>query len=102
MIIVPPGGFAGMGQQTQAAQLTVQRALRSGGGSRRNAQVARQGKRRRTMATQIANARRRRSGSGPRTTRATTRGRRVMKARMVKGSAAAKRYMAKIRKMRKR
>lgn len=82
-IVVPPGGFAGFAQQTAATQAMFQRAGRKGG--LRSAR-----KRRKTKAkTKRAKTTRRR----------TTRGK---KARLVKGSAAAKRYMAKIRRKRKR
>jgi hypothetical protein len=93
----PPGGFAGLGQQTRAAQLTVQRAMGSGGPTRRR------GPAKRRKASRAAGANRRRSyASGPRTTRARAASRGMQKGRLVKGSAAAKRYMAKIRRMRKR
>lgn len=82
-IVVPPGGFAGFAQQTPATQAMFQRAGRKGG--LRSAR-----KRRKTKAkTKRAKTTRRR----------TTRGK---KARLVKGSAAAKRYMASIRRKRKR
>jgi hypothetical protein len=83
--IVPGIGYAGLGQQTAAAQQTFRRAMsgaRSGTGSR---------KKRRTPTR--AKAARRASG-----TRKSARS----KGRLVRGSAAAKRYMAKIRKMRRR
>lgn len=82
--IIPPGGFAGFAQQTAATQALFQRAGRVGG--RRSA-----AKRRRTAKKKGATAKRKR----------TTR-RRSTKMRLVKGSAAAKRYMAKIRRLRKR
>lgn len=82
-IVVPPGGFAGFAQQTAATQALFQRAGRKGG--LRSAR-----KRRKTKAkTKRAKTTRRR----------TTRGK---KARLVKGSAAAKRYMASIRRKRKK
>lgn len=83
-LIVPPGGFAGFAQQTQATQALFQRAGRLGG-----VRSARRRKRR-TAKKKAAAAprRRRRTRSSPK--------------RLVKGSAAAKRYMARIRKMRRR
>jgi hypothetical protein len=83
-IIVPPGGFAGFAQQTPATQAMFQRAGRTGG--QRSAAVRR--RRRRTKAKSAPTVRRR--------------SRRAKVARLVKGSAAAKRHMARIRKMRKR
>lgn len=76
-IIVPPGGFAGFQQMTAASQ----RALfpsKSGTGQRRTS------KRKRAKPARVAKRRATRKA-----------------ARLVKGSAAAKRYMAKIRRMRK-
>lgn len=83
---VPGIGYAGLGQQTAAAQLVFRRAM-SGGSST--------GVRRRAPATGA-----RRRGRATRSDRVTSR--RSKPARLVRGSAAAKRYMAKIRKMRRR
>lgn len=83
-IIVPPGGFAGFAQQTPAVQAMFQRAGRKGG--KRSA-----AKRRRTKKKAAGATRKRRRASSPR-----------KRARLVKGSAAAKRYMASIRRKRKR
>ena len=83
-IVVPPGGFAGFAQQTAATQELFRRAGRLGG-------QATQRKRRRKSAKKKAVR-----ASGKRRTR-----RAGKKARLVKGSAAAKRYMAKIRRKRK-
>jgi len=80
-IIVPPGGFAGFAQQTAATQAMFQRAGRKGG--KRSAT-----KRRKT-----------RAAAAPKRKRATKK--RAGKARLVKGSRAAKAYMAKIRRKRK-
>jgi len=80
MIIVPPGGFAGFAQQTAAAQNSARKAVP---GSRAAARV------RRKKRAKVANKSRRRN-------------RPAKKARLVKGSAAAKAYMAKIRRKRKR
>lgn len=82
-IIVPPGGFAGFAQQTAATQAMFQRAGRKGG--KRSA-----AKRKRAKVASGTRTKRRKSAKRKRT------------ARLVKGSAAAKRYMASIRKRRKR
>lgn len=88
MIFVNP---LSAGQMSPAAQLAFARA----GGMR----VARNGTRRRKRAATATTYRRKR-----RTTRAAKRASttRTRKARLVRGSAAAKRYMARIRKMRRR
>jgi len=85
-LLVPPGGFAGFAQQTPATQNLFQRAGRIGG-----------------KTTQ----RRRRKKNGPARGSARRSTRRVKRtsgraSRMTKGSAAAKRHMAKLRRMRKR
>ena len=86
---VPPGGFQGFAQQTPA----VHALLNSGGtGARGRATKKRSTKkktatRKRPTAKRAAKAR-------------STNGRKVLK-RMVKGSPAAKRHMAKLRNMRK-
>lgn len=82
-IIVPPGGFAGFAQQTAATQALFQRAGRKGG--KRSA-----AKRKRAKVASGTRTKRRKQAKRKRT------------ARLVKGSAAAKRYMASIRKRRKR
>lgn len=83
-LIIPPGGFAGFAQQTPATQALFQRAGRNGG-------LRSAAKRRRKSKKKAAAApRRRRRANGKRP------------ARLVKGSAAAKRYMASIRRKRKR
>lgn len=81
-MIIPPGGFAGFAQQTPATQALFQRAGRVGG--QRSA----------------AKRRKRKKTAAKKTTRRRTRGKK--RARLVKGSAAAKRYMASIRRKRKR
>lgn len=81
-IVVPPGGFAGFAQQTPATQALFQRAGRKGG--------KRTQSKRRKAAKSAAPKRRKKT--------AAKRGR---PARLVKGSAAAKRYMASIRRKRK-
>jgi len=80
-IYIPPNGFLGQAQQTTANQLVGVRAARNGNGKRRK---------RRTAAAKRAPMRRKRSSSSKRP------------ARLVKGSAAAKRYMAKIRRKRRK
>lgn len=85
-IIVPPGGFAGFAQQTPATQQLFARAGRKGG---KRSAAAR--KRRKTKA---------KTKASPRRKRKTARAKRP--ARLVKGSAAAKRYMASIRRKKKR
>lgn len=83
MIIVPPGGFAGFAQQTPATQALFQRLGRTNGGTVRR-------RKRRTKAKSAVTTRRKRRATAKRP------------ARMVKGSRAAKQYMAKIRRKRKR
>lgn len=83
-IVIPPGGFAGFGQQTPATQAMFQRSGRIGG--KRSA-----AKRRRKAKV----------ASGTRTKRRAS-AKRKRTARLVKGSAAAKRYMASIRRKRRR
>jgi hypothetical protein len=85
-IVIPPGGFAGMAQQTPATQQAFAQVA-----GRRGGQTTQRRRRRKAKAS--AAPRRRRKSSGRR-----RRGR----ARLVKGSAAAKRYMAKIRRKRRR
>lgn len=74
---IPPNGFGGQGQQTTANQLVGMRTAR-----------AAPKRRRKTKAKRAAPKRKRASSKRP--------------ARLVKGSAAAKRYMASIRRKRKR
>lgn len=81
-LIIPPGGFAGFAQQTPATQALFQRAGRVGG------------------MRSAAKRRKRKKTAAKKTTRRRTRGKK--RARLVKGSAAAKRYMASIRRKRKR
>jgi len=83
-IYIPPGGFVGSGQQTQAGQATLLGTRRGGNGGRR---------RRRSRSSS-------RGSSAPRRKRRAT-GRKSRKLRrLVKGSAEARRYMARIRRMR--
>ena len=84
-IIVPPGGFAGLGDNSNAAQ-----ALFSGfvGGK---ASPARRKKRKTTTKKKRSRATRKKASA-----------RRAPKGRLKKGSPEAKRRMAKLRKMRKK
>lgn len=84
-LVVPPGGFAGFAQQTAATQQLFQRAGRIGG--------------------KTTQRRRKRKAAGAKKKRAVrakarTRGKKKP-ARLVKGSAAAKKYMASIRRKRR-
>lgn len=83
---IPPNGFVGAGQQTQAAQLIELGMPRATAPRRRRKKKAakRAAPRRRTAKRKTA----KRASKRP--------------ARLVKGSAAAKRYMASIRRKRKR
>jgi hypothetical protein len=96
-IMVPGIGYAGLGQQTAAAQLTFRKAMGSGGnrGGRSTGVRRRQRTKARKLGRGAKAARRIAGATG---SRRTTR----RKGQLKKGSAAAKRYMAKIRKMRRR
>lgn len=83
-IVVPPGGFAGFAQQTAATQ-----ALLRGSAPKRRRKTAKKAPRRKKATVRKRPAR-----------RAST-ARKKKPARLVKGSAAAKRHMAKLRRMRK-
>ena len=85
-IVVPPGGFAGFAQQTAATQALFQRAGRKGG--------KRSAAKRKKRATAKRAAPKRRGAGRVKA--------RKGKARLVKGSAAAKRYMASIRRKRRK
>jgi len=82
-VVVPPGGFAGNAQQTGVTQLLFAKASGRAGG------LTTQRRRRRKKAKKAAAPRRARRASSSK------------RAHLVKGSAAAKRYMAKIRRKRK-
>lgn len=82
---VPPNGFIGNGQQTMATQMIT-------GGMRSTANGTRR-RRRKTKKRASASSTRKRKASRRSTKRP---------ARLVKGSAAAKRYMAKIRRKRRK
>lgn len=88
-IFIPPGGFAGWAQQTVATQASLSRSP----ATRRRKKTTRKKATRKKTTT-------RRRRAAPASRRRTTR--RAKPARLVKGSAAAKRHMAKLRKMRKR
>jgi hypothetical protein len=81
--VMPPLGFAGAAQQTMANQHLHSKSLAKISGGRR---------RRKKKSSAVKSTRKRRA----------TKARKGGRARLVKGSAAAKRYMAKIRKLRKR
>lgn len=88
-IVIPPGGFAGFAQQTPATQALFARAGRRGG------RMTQRRRRRKLRARKNSGTRRVKSRRTAR--RASAR----KPARLVKGSAAAKRYMAKIRRKRR-
>lgn len=85
-LIVPPGGFAGYAQQTAATQELFRRAGRLGG--------------------RTTQRRRKRKGAKKKVARAARASKRTKRskkpARLVKGSAAAKKYMASIRRKRRK
>jgi hypothetical protein len=87
-LLVPPGGFAGFAQQTPATQNLFQRAGRIGGKTTQRRRRKKNGK------NGPARAKRARRAGVKRTSGRAS--------RMTKGSAAAKRHMAKLRRMRKR
>lgn len=84
--LIPPNGFLGLGNQTLAVQTLTQRAM----GGRRAANGTRGRKRRKSPAAAPARRRRR--------TAKKAKGRTVLR----KGSAAAKAWGAKMRRLRKR
>ena len=97
-IFIPPGGFAGWAQQTVATHALLSPRARRAKTVRRipgPVSPATRTKRRRAAAP----AKRRRSTKAVTRARARTR---KKPQRLVKGSAAAKRHMAKLRRMRKR
>lgn len=89
--IVPGIGYAGLGQQTAAAQQVFRQAM---GGARATRRASSTGSRRKRPKT-VRRARRIPGKSARRATRGRSN-------RFTKGSAAAKRHMAKLRKMRRR
>jgi len=84
LLFIPPGGFDGFAQQTPATKAL----LRSGNGPKRGGGARRKRGKKKAAKRRPARARRAKS--------------RASKVRLVKGSAAARRHMAKLRKMRKR
>lgn len=90
-IIVPPGGFAGFAQQTPATQRLFSQAA-----GRRGGQTTQRRRRRKSKAAMPRRRRRSAATAAPRRRRSRR------PARLVKGSAAAKRYMASIRRKRRR
>jgi len=90
-IIIPPGGFAGFAQQTPATQRLFSQAA-----GRRGGQTTQRRRRRKAKAAAPRRRRRAAASAAPRRRRARR------PARLVKGSAAAKRYMASIRRKRRR
>lgn len=86
MIYIPPNGFVGAGQQTQAAQLIELGMPRTSSPRRRKRKTAKRAAPRRRAAKR----------------KTAKRASKKRPARLVKGSAAAKRYMASIRRKRKR
>lgn len=87
---IPPNGFGGFSQATPAAQM-----MQLGAGLGRAAPATRRRRKKKATAT---TTRRRKKTTARRTTKRTTK----RPARLVKGSAAAKAYMAKIRRKRRR
>jgi hypothetical protein len=87
-VFVPPGGFAGFAQQTPATQalLGIAGVARAPTSGRRRKKKKRTARKRAAPASPRRSTRRKKSGA----------------ARLVKGSAAAKRHMARLRKMRKK
>jgi len=84
-IFVPPGGFAGFAQQSPAVQALVRRP---GAAKKRRKATTKKRATKRRAAPKRATARRRVAKKKPQ--------------RLVKGSAAARAHMAKLRKMRRR
>lgn len=89
------GIIGNMGDQTAATRILLGQVA---GGSRR-APAKRRAK---ATTTRTRKKTIRRKGPSTRTRRTRASGRKAKPARMVKGSAAAKRHMARLRKMRKR
>jgi len=79
--LVPPGGFAGYAQMTNASKMQLAKGARRIGGKRRKSTKASRG-------TGKRRAKRRSASKGLK--------------RLVKGSAAAKAYMKKIRRKRRK
>src|SRR5262245_28503989 len=92
LFLVPPGGFIGAQQQTQAGQVALMGGRGGGGGGARR-------RRRRSASSTRKRARKSSRRVSSRRARSRKSSRRM---RLVKGSAAAKRYMAKLRRVRER
>lgn len=86
-VIVPGLGYAGLGQMTRATQTLFSQAMRGRSGSSTGARRRRKAPKKRAAKRAASRTGRMRRAAKPK--------------RLVRGSAAAKRYMAKIRKMRK-
>jgi len=84
ILFIPPGGFDGFAQQTPATQAL----LRTGNGNGRTRTTRKARGKKKAARSRPARARKARSRSSAR--------------KFVKGSAAAKRHMAKLRKMRRK
>ena len=91
---IPPNGFIGTGSQTAAVQQMINRAM---GPKRRTTKKRRKKVARKRPTRRRASTRARSTKTGSRSARG-----RKKPAHMVKGSAAAKRHMAKLRKMRRK
>lgn len=98
-IFIPPGGFQGFAQQTPATQALLRGPRGNAGGTRRKAVGSRVRRKKKTGSKRRTAAKSRRGSTVRKARRATGRGKPL---RLVKGSAAAKRHMAKLRKMRRR
>lgn len=90
---IPPGGIAGANQQVGPVMRTMQTGKSTRAGGRVNGKRARRPAGRRIKAA---------AAPRKRAKRVKTRRSNGRAARLVKGSAAAKRYMARIRRMRKK
>lgn len=88
--IVPGIGYAGLGQQTSAAQQVFRQAMGGARSASRSTGVRRRRPKKKAGARRSTSRTRAKRASGSRGNRFT------------KGSAAAKRHMAKLRKMRRR
>ena len=96
-IFIPPGGFQGFAEQTIAVKaLLGTTARRTKAKSPARTRVTRARPKRRAPVKRATHRR-----SGPKLSQGTRR-KTARPARMVKGSAAAKRHMSKLRKMRRR
>lgn len=95
-MVVPGIGYAGLGQQTAAGALVFRKAMgKSAGPTRRPAS-------RRAVRSRIRKRNRQIARTGGRYLKPSSSRSRGKLKRLVRGSAAAKRHMAKLRRMRKR